>query len=41
MEPESQLQKVPNFRDVGKTVNQFLNKRFELITHNPDASSLC
>ncbi|KAL6871669.1 protein-tyrosine phosphatase-like protein [Trichoderma longibrachiatum] len=27
MEPESQLQKVPNFRDVGKTVNQFLNKR--------------
>ncbi|EGR44931.1 uncharacterized protein TRIREDRAFT_5737 [Trichoderma reesei QM6a] len=27
MEPEAQLQKVPNFRDVGKTVNQFLKKR--------------
>ncbi|KAL7949194.1 protein-tyrosine phosphatase-like protein [Trichoderma barbatum] len=27
MEQESQLQKVPNFRDVGKTVNQFLGER--------------
>lgn len=27
MEHETRLQQVPNFRDVGKTVNQFLGER--------------